>query len=95
MLVGAPIINKKFLKVDYLANLSVFHPKEFTTPHLDLHAHLGYRGKTPTYAQVIGNECSEETWDIRAFGWCPGSVVLRLQFQLRILYEQPEHEVPI
>ena len=95
VLIGAPIIIIKLLKVDYLANMLVFHSKEFTTPHLDLHTDLGCRRKTPTYAQILGCVYSEIKWDIQALGWCPGLVVMCLQFQLCILYKQPQCGVPI
>ena len=60
-----------------------------TAFHLDLDPHLGRRRNTSAYAQALGGTCCDEMKDILGLGWCPGSVVLPLQFSLLISYEQP------
>ena len=60
-----------------------------TTFHLDLDPHLGRRRNTSVYTQALGGTWYDETKDILALRWCPGSIVLPLQFSLLTSYEQP------
>ena len=82
------IIAENVLKVDHLAVLFLLRPRSMPALHSNLHAHLGCWRHSSTYAQVPDGVRSEEAKDIQALGWCPGSVVLRDQFDLRIPYKQ-------
>lgn len=87
---GGPIIIEEILEIDFLASLFLLRPRQMTTLHLDLQAHLRCRSDVSTYEQNLGSLLSEETRGIRAFGWCPGQVVFPLQVSLLISYKQPQ-----
>ena len=94
MLTRAPTVIEKCLNVDYPVCLSIFRQKEFTT-HMDLRVHLRCREKASTHAHTSPGVRIWEGRDVRALGWCPGAIVLSLQFQLLVFYKQPKHIVPI
>ena len=58
-------------------------------------ARISDDGERPLYAHTSVGVRNGKTRDVRALGWRPDSVVLRLQFQFLVVYKEPKHVVPM
>ena len=88
MHIGGPIVIEKLLKVDSPASLFLLRPRSKLALYVDLHAHLRCRRNSTTDTQASVNIRNEGTKDVRARGWCPGSVIFLLQFDVLIINKQ-------
>jgi len=78
VVVGAPVIVEKTIKVNDFARLSVRCPKRMTVLHSDLNADLGCWRKIPTRADPLVSVRIGAMRDPQAPCWCPYVVVFPL-----------------